>query len=293
VTKRQFGVSTHLYHGQRLSRDHLLEIAAHGFETIEVFATRTHFDYHNPSAVADLQQWTAEAGLTLHGIHAPVMNAYEGGRWIGPLSLASSDADARAQAVTETEHALHMARRIPVKVLVTHLGLPRTASQGSALRQGAEQAHDGRAAARRSIETLQRVAEPLGVQIAVEVIPNELSRAASLVHFVEDDVEGLEGRPVGICLDVGHAHMDGDLVDAIETVSEHFVTTHVHDNRGRADDHLVPFEGTIDWPAALTAIQKVGYEGPLMFEIAAHGSAKETLARAQKARQRMERLLAD
>lgn len=293
MTKRQFGVSTHLYHGQRLSRDHLLEIAAHGFETIEVFATRTHFDYHNPSAVADLQQWMAEAGVTLHSIHAPVMNAYEGGRWIGPLSLASSDADARAQAVTETEHALHLARRIPVKVLVTHLGLPRMASQGSALRSGAEPAHDGRAAARRSIEELQRVAEPLGIQIAVEVIPNELSRAGSLVHFVEDDVDGLEGRPVGICLDVGHAHMDGDVVDAIETVSEHFVTTHVHDNRGRADDHLVPFEGTIDWPAALTAIQKVGYEGPLMFEIAAHGSAKETLARAQKARQRMERLLAD
>ena len=44
---------------------------------------------------------------------------------------------------------------------------------------------------------------------------------------------------------------------------------------------------------ALTAIQKVGYEGPLMFEIAAHGSARETLVRAQKARQRMERLLAD
>ena len=51
----------------------------------------------------------------------------------------------------------------------------------------------------------------------------------------------------------------------------------MHDNRGRTDDHLVPFEGTIDWPAALTAVQKVGYEGPLMFEIAAHGSAKETL----------------
>ena len=293
MTKRQFGVSTHLYHGQRLSRDHLLEIAAYGFETIEVFATRTHFDYHNPSAVADLQQWMAEAGLTLHGIHAPVMNAYEGGRWVGPLSLASSDAEARAQAVVETEHALHMARRIPVKVLVTHLGLPRTASQGSALRQGGSaQGQDGRAAARRSIEALQRTAEPLGVQIAVEVIPNELSRAGSLVHFVEDDVEGLEGRPVGICLDVGHAHMDGDLIDAIETVSEHFVTTHVHDNRGRIDEHLVPFEGTIDWAGALTAIQKVGYEGPFMFEMAAHGTAKDTLARAQKARQRMEKMLA-
>ncbi len=174
-----------------------------------------------------------------------------------------------------------------MRVLVTHVGLPRTQ---------APTAPDGRAAARRSIEELQRLAGPLGVQVAVEVIPNELSRAGSLVHFVEDDLEDLEGAggtPVGICLDFGHAHMDGDLLDAIETVSEHFVTTHVHDNRGRADDHLVPFEGTIDWPAALTAVQKVGYEGPLMLEIAAHGSAKDTLARAQKARQRMERLLAN
>ena len=283
MSKRQFGVSTHLYHGQRLSRDHLLEIAGHGFEAVELFATRTHFDYHNPAAVADLQQWLAEAGLTLHGIHAPVMQAYEGGRWIGPLSLASTDPEARAQAVTETEQALHVARRIPAKVLVTHIGLPRTQAPA---------AGDSRVAARRSIEELHRIAGPLGVQVAVEVIPNELSRAGSLVHFVETDLEGLEGPPVGICLDFGHAHMDGDLLDAIETVSEHFVTTHVHDNRGRADDHLVPFEGTIDWPGALTAVQKVGYDGTLMLEIAAHGSARETLARAQKARQRMEKLLA-
>jgi sugar phosphate isomerase/epimerase len=286
VAKRQFGVSTHLYHGYRLSREHLLEIAAHGFEMIEVFATRTHFDYHNPAAVADLQQWMAEAGVTLHAIHAPVMQAYAGGRSVGPLSLASSDPDARAEAVAEAEHALHIARRIPANVFVAHLGLPRTASAGSG------QAVDGRAAARRSIQELQSVAQPLGVQIAVEVIPNELSRAGSLVHFVEDDADGVEGAPIGICLDFGHAHMDGDLIDAIETVSEHFVTAHVHDNRGRADDHLVPFEGTIDWPAALTAIQKVGYDGPLMFEMGAHGPAKETLARAQKARQRMEKLLA-
>src|SRR6185295_3285902 len=109
--------------GQRLSREHLLEIAAHGFESLEVFATRTHFDYHNPAAVADLQQWLADAGLTLHGIHAPVMAAYEGGREIGPLSLASADAEARSHAVAETELALHIARRIPVKVLVAHLGM--------------------------------------------------------------------------------------------------------------------------------------------------------------------------
>jgi sugar phosphate isomerase/epimerase len=275
-------VSTHLYHGQRLSRDHLLAVAQHGFEAIELFATRTHFDYHNPAAVADLQQWLADAGLELHGVHAPVTDSYIGGRWGLPLTLASADPDSRAAAVAEAEEALFVARRIPIQVLVVHLGLPRTQSPAPG-----DNSRDG---ARRSVEALQRLASPLGVRVAVEVIPNELSRAGSLVHFVEEDLDAPE---VGVCLDFGHAHMDGDLLDAIETVSGHVITTHVHDNNGRTDDHLVPFDGTIDWPAAMTAVQKIGYDQTLLFEIAAHGSPKETLVRAQRARDRIERLLAD
>jgi len=279
---RRFGVSTHLYHGQRLSRDHLLAVAQHGFEAIELFATRTHFDYHNPAAVADLQQWLADAGLELHGVHAPVTDSYIGGRWGLPLTLASADPDSRAAAVAEAEEALFVARRIPIQVLVVHLGLPRTQSPAPG--------DNNRDGARRSVEALQRLASLLGVCVAVEVIPNELSRAGSLVHFVEEDLDAPE---VGVCLDFGHAHMDGDLLDAIETVSGHVITTHVHDNNGRTDDHLVPFDGTIDWPAAMTAVQKIGYDQTLLFEIAAHGTPKETLVRAQRARDRIERLLAD
>jgi len=278
VGKRQFGVSTHLYHAQRLCRDHLLEIAAQGFECVEVYATRTHFDYHNPAAVADLQQWLGEAGLELCSIHAPTAEGFTGGRWSGSLSLASAAPEARAHAVSETEKALHIARRIPAAVLVAHLGIPRTQTGPG----------DSRAAARRSVEELLRIAEPLGVRIAVEVIPNELSRAGSVVHFIEDDLDG-----VGICLDFGHAHLDGDVIDAVETVSEHLIATHLHDNRGRRDDHLLPFDGTIDWAGTLLAVQKVGYEGPFVFEVVPNGSTKETLARARAARQRIETIMAD
>jgi len=279
-TKRTFGVSTHLYHNHRLTREHLLEIAAHGFESVEVFATRTHVDYHNPSVVADLQEWLGAAGLTLHGVHAPITDSFSGGRQGRPISLASPDASARAFAVAEAEAALHIARRVPMRVLVAHLGVPTTPQSAAG--------ENSREAARRSIEELRRLAEPLGVVVAVEVIPNELSRPGPLVHFVEHD---LESAGIGICLDFGHAHMMGDLVEAIETVSEHLVTTHVHDNRGRTDDHLVPFDGTIEWPSALTAVQKVGYDGTLLLEVAAHGSPKEILVKARSARARMERLL--
>ena len=279
---RRFGVSTQLYHGQRLTRDHLLAIAQHGFDSVELFATKTHFDYHNPAAVADLQQWLADAGLDLHSVHAPVSDSYVGGRWGLPLTLASIDPDVRAGAVAEATQALFVARRIPIQVLVVHLGLPRSLSPAPG--------DNNRDGARRSVEELQGLAAPLGVRVAVEIIPNELSRAGSLVHFVEEDLDDVD---VGVCLDFGHAHMDGDLLDAIETVSGHVITTHVHDNHGRTDDHLVPFDGTIDWPAAMIAVQKIGYDQTLLFELAARGSPKDTLVRAQRAREKLARLLAD
>jgi sugar phosphate isomerase/epimerase len=278
---RRFGISTHLYRSRRLTSEHLQDIAAHGFETVELFATRWHFDYHNPANVADLQQWLARAGLELNSIHAPMTESLDDGQSGRALSIASADADLRAHALDEVTRALHVARSIPVRTLVVHLGVPR-----------AQQSHPGehtREAARRSVEELVNAARPLGVQIALEVIPNELSRAGTLVHFIE---EVLETGDVGICLDFGHAHLEGDLVEAIETVSGNLIATHLHDNRLRRDDHLVPFDGTIDWAAALTALQKVGYEGVLLFEVAANGSPREVLEKAQRARQHMELLLA-
>lgn len=273
---RRFGVSTHLYQSQRLARDQFRDISAHGFTHVELFAARTHLDYANPTAVADLHGWLAEAGLELASVHAPIAGGFSAGRWTDPFSIASADRGERERAVEEATLALQIARRLPFRVLVVHLGWPRPAI-------------NSRDAARRSVEALAAAAEPLGVTVAVEVIQNELSQPGSLVKFVEDTVQS--GR-VSICLDCGHAHVDGDLIDAIETVSEHLAHVHVHDNGGRTDEHLVPFDGTIDWAAALTEIQKVGYDGTLMFELAARGPAKDTLKKAARARERMERLLA-
>jgi sugar phosphate isomerase/epimerase len=281
ATNRQFGVSTHLFHAQRLAREHLAAIAAHGFTTVDVFATRSHFDYHSPSAAADLQEWLAAAGLELNAVHAPVGERYENGRWSGLLSIASADADARAYAVSEAERALHVARRISIRTLIVHLGPPR-----GAVTAGPQ----SRASARRSLEELAKAAEPLGVRMAIEVLPNELSRAGSLVHLIETD---LAGSNVGICFDFGHAHLDGRLVDAVETTAEHMIAAELHDNRGRHDDHLVPLDGVIDWPSALTFVQKVGYDGALVFELAAAGPPKATLARAAAARERIKGMLTE
>jgi sugar phosphate isomerase/epimerase len=128
------------------------------------------------------------------------------------------------------------------------------------------------------------------VQVALEVIPNDISAASSLVHFIEEE---LDLDDLGICLDFGHAHLQGDVLDAVETCSGHLVTTHVHDNMGRIDDHLMPFDGTIDWLATLQGVQKIGYDGAFIFELANHSTPKETLRRAQQVRRRFEDILGE
>ncbi len=277
---RRFGISTQLYHGHRLTRDHLREVAAAGFDAIELVATRTHADYHSAPAMADLQGWLADVRLELESVHAPVAESYTNGRWGPLLNLASSDAGERAHALDEAMQALLLARRWPFRTFVVHAGLEKVRQQAPGT--------NSRDGARRSIEALAAAARPLGVTVAVELIPNELSKAATLVHFVEDV---LDAGAAAICLDLGHARLEGDVADAVEVVSEHLALVHAHDNRGRQDEHLVPFDGAIDWPSALTALQKVGYDGTVMLQVGPHGSTKETLARAKTARARMERLL--
>jgi sugar phosphate isomerase/epimerase len=223
----------------------------------------------------------SETGLTLKSVHAPIALSMSAGQPGQVLSNASSDNNVRQAAVREAERALQVARQIPFEVFVVHLGTPAAKSAPG---------DNTRAAALRSAQDICRLAEPLGVKVAFEVIPNELSTPAALVALLEVDLDA--PRTGGICLDFGHAHLMGDVADAVEVAAEHVMSTHIHDNRRRADDHLAPFLGTIDWDVALMTMQKIGYEGTYLMELANTGSPASVLEGAQRARQRFERSLA-
>jgi sugar phosphate isomerase/epimerase len=276
---RRFGVSTHLFHEKRLTRDHLVEIAAHGFETVEVFATRSHFDYRSVNAVRELGEWLHDTRLELHSVHAPIFEAMSGGKWVGSFSNASGDEARRQQAIDETRAALEIARTVPFHYLVVHLGMPSS--------EKAPPVDNQPAAARRSVEEIAELAATVNVKVAIEVIPNALSAPAALCRLIEEDLDGVDA---GICLDYGHANLGGDVAEAIETVSGHLLTTHVHDNAGRRDDHLVPYAGRIDWDMAMMSTQKIGYDGVLMFEVGDTGNPPDVLKKAAAARERLEKL---
>jgi sugar phosphate isomerase/epimerase len=276
----RFGISTHLFHDAPLDRAQLQAVADRGFDCVELFATRTHFDYHDERVLAEVEGHLADAGLRAHSVHAPITHGLRNGEWGAPYSIATSDERARRVAVEETASAIKAAHRLGARVVVLHLGVPATLQSDP---------RDNRVdAAIRSVEELHAVADPLQVRLALEVIPNPIADAADLVGLIEDRLD-LSG--IGICLDTGHALLLGDVTDAVETVSGHLLTTHLHDNNGKTDDHLPPFAGAIDWPAVLMAFRKVGYDGVWMFELAALDAPRRVLEQAQQARRKMEELL--
>jgi sugar phosphate isomerase/epimerase len=275
----KFGLSTHLFHGQRLSRGHLEAMAAQGFTLVEIFATRSHIDYHDASVVDDVAGWLTSLGLQAGSMHAPICDRFTDGRWGRAFSNASTSASDRQEAVDETRLALAAAQQLGCKTMVLHLGVPREQTPASG--------QNDASSATRSLETIGELARDAGVRLAVEVMPNELSTPQAVLDLVEQ----LDDHNVGVCLDLGHAHLLGGAPEAAELLSGHVIATHVHDNGGGRDDHLVPFQGTIDWPATLTALWKVGYAGPLVFEVADRGDARGVLTRTVGARDRLRVIL--
>jgi sugar phosphate isomerase/epimerase len=276
---KRFGVSTHLFHGERLKREDLAAIASHGFETVELFATKSHFDYQDPRAIETLAGWLAESRLEMPSVHAPIVDSLISDKWGRAYSTATRDADAWRATMGEMRAALDVARVIPFSLFVVHLGVPSA--------QNPDPQDNSREAAIRSIEEVHRMAEPLGVKIALEVMGNKLSTVEALIDLIEDDLDGMD---LSVCMDVGHAFLLGDVPDAIEGASGYLATTHLHDNRRQHDEHLLPFDGAINWAETMMAFEKIGYDGVLMFEAKNTSTAATVLERAVRARRRLENL---
>ena len=51
------------------------------------------------------------------------------------------------------------------------------------------------------------------------------------------------------------------------------VTTHIHDNHGDKDEHLLPYEGNIDWDAAFDAFSSAPEPLPLVLELKEQSTA--------------------
>lgn len=91
-----------------------------------------------------------------------------------------------------------------------------------------------------------------------------LSTAWELVDFIDST----KASNVGACWDFGHANFTYmDQSEPMRILGKRLKATHVHDNWGATDSHVVPFQGTIQWEPIMKTLTEIGYEGEFTFEI--------------------------
>ena len=112
------------------------------------------------------------------------------------------------------------------------------------------------------IQRLQKIADAakeLGVKIAFENTKIKGYQEYVLKHIKNDNV--------GICLDSGHLHAHfKDELD-FDLFKDKIFCVHLHDNLKEKDQHLIPFEGTLDWRWLINQLKKCNYNGPVTMEL--------------------------
>jgi sugar phosphate isomerase/epimerase len=238
---------------ERLHPGLLDKIVSGGAEAIEIFAARGHFNYSDRQHVREISNWFRSTGVAFHSMHAPMHGDDEWGRsGAPPLNIAAVEKRDRIAAMDEIKRALEVAEQAPFQFLVQHVGVSKETSTEQKLES-----------AMTSLEHLRAFAKPLGVQIVVENIPNDLSTPESLVELLRI----ARFTDVGVCFDVGHAHMGPGIPQAFETLKQFIRTTHVHDNDQQRDEHLWPGSGTIDWKETLALLRTAPQVPALLLEI--------------------------
>jgi sugar phosphate isomerase/epimerase len=239
-------LSTYLLVSKKLNRELLAQIHATSFEAVEIFASRSHFDYVSKPEVRAIAQALADNHLQLNSLHAPTSRDLSVNREGGsPLSVTEVERVRRIEAMDELKRVIDVAEDLPFSRLILHMG-------------GSREAADPRKrdAAFSSLEHLILHAKHVGVTICVENTTSEMGAPFYLRSFVD------ETRLTGLRFnfDIGHAHLaegpeEERIPDAFEPLKDLIASTHIHDNHGEKDEHLAPYDGSIDWPAALKLLR--------------------------------------
>jgi sugar phosphate isomerase/epimerase len=253
-------LSSYLFISRKVTPELLGQIANAGFEGVELFCSRSHFDYSSRAQIQAMAEALNTQKLTLESLHAPnsrdLSATREGGT---PLSICEVERVRRIEAMDELKRAIDVAEDLPYSRMILHMG-------------GSRETADPRKrdAAFSTLEHLVLHAHHCGVTLCIENTPSEMGDPAYLRTFVDETrLSGLRFN-----FDIGHAHLcDGPAEECIEKSFEPMrdlvASVHLHDNHGEKDEHLPPYAGTIDWPATIKLLKTApaGEKLPIVLEL--------------------------
>ena len=210
------------------------------------------------SVIDELGNEAAKLGVSFTQSHAPFNgNMFAYGK--------QPDADYMALFNEMTRRCVIASARLGVKWIVVH---PYTDTVNTE--------YDNEIQMKTNIEFYKPVleqAKALGVGLAVENMADfDINKFRRGYCANADDlnalVDAVNDSSFGVCWDFGHARMMmDDQPRQLAMIGKRLKATHVQDNTGKRDSHLIPFVGgNIRWENIMPALKKIGYEGDFVYE---------------------------
>lgn len=115
-----------------------------------------------------------------------------------------------------------------------------------------------------AVEELLPKCEEHGIRLMLETtVPGRPSSTMDNLVRVVDEI----GSPLaGICLDTNHLNLTEDIERAVMKSAGRVGELHLNDNYGMTEEHLLPFDGTIDWHGFAQALMNAGVKGEMIME---------------------------
>lgn len=79
-------------------------------------------------------------------------------------------------------------------------------------------------------------------------------------------IELMDHPQFKVCWDTGHANLEGGQYEHIVALGDLLAGIHISDNLGEDDNHMMPYQGTVNYDEVLSALVKIGYKGAFTFE---------------------------
>ena len=201
----------------------------------------------NEERIREIRRIAYERDLEI-SVHSPFVN----------IDIASVSYQIRQTSLKRLKKSILLSGELNSPIWVFHPGLKNEASQ---LYSDVNWEMN-----LKSVRELLAFAKQHDVRITIE---NGLVTLPFLLNTVEDFdrfYEALGEDELGLTLDVGHAHVNGQIFEFINRYAGKIVHTHLHDNHGTCDEHLGVGKGNINWSRVIQAFNEINYRGALIIE---------------------------
>ena len=230
-------------------REQLPLIKTAGFTHISIGARIEHSDYLENEGKKKIRTMVDGYGLEVCSIHTPFGQG---------MDISAPDVAISERTVEIYQRCIDTAAYLSARVVIFH---PTAYLRSDRIDKRKD-------VLVRNVERLLGHAKKEGVKLAVENDSYEPSNDL-LGHSLDE----IADSAYGFCYDSSHDNLVRRPLVLLDKYGHRLLTTHISDNHGENDDHILPFEGTFDWAGISKVFPRDTFGGIFLLEVEMRESA--------------------